>query len=344
MAGSSPESYWVAPESTVSSLVAKRLVAAVERAGVPRERFMNSARLDPSVLDSEHRVPIEDVFAWCETALDLTNDPALGLHWGEWMTVHTFNLVPQLLAHARTLRGAFEALFQFSGLLTDHLNMHLVERDDEAELQLTPFRNASPRMRRFVAEMSMLGMHHMLRDFCPHATIRRVDFAYPAPDYRAEYARIFRSSERFGQACTGVVFDRELLNASSSHHDGDIQGSLRVLAERRLSAIQRRAPYSMRVRELLLRERAPHRVAMLSIARALDVSLRSLHRRLVDEGQSYTAIANEASANVAKRLLADEHLTIQEAASAMGFCDATSFHRAFKRWTGTTPTKFRAHW
>jgi AraC-like DNA-binding protein len=83
---------------------------------------------------------------------------------------------------------------------------------------------------------------------------------------------------------------------------------------------------------------------MLSIARALDVSLRSLHRRLVDEGQSYTAIANEASANVAKRLLADEHLTIQEAASAMGFCDATSFHRAFKRWTGTTPTKFRAHW
>lgn len=342
MAVSCAESYSAAPEYTVSSLVAKRLVAAVERAGVSRERFFKAARLDQSWIESERRVPIEEVFAWCETALDLTKDPALGLHWGEWMTVNTFNLVPQLLAHARTLREAFETLFQFGGLLTDRLNMRLVERDDVAELQLEAFGSASLRMRRFVAEMAMLGMHHMLRDFSPNAPIHNVDFAYPAPDYRSEYTRVFESAERFGRACTGIAFDRELLNASSSHQDADIQTSLRALAERRLSIIQRRAPYSLRVRELLLQERAPHRVAMLSVAQALDVSLRSLHRRLVDEGQSYTAIANEASASVAKRLLADERRTIQEAAFAMGFCDATSFHRAFKRWTGTTPTKFRA--
>ena len=342
MAVSSAESCSLAPASTVSSLVAKRLVAAVERAGVPPERFLKAARLDPSSLESERRVPIEEVFAWCETALDLTKDPALGLHWGEWMTVNTFNLVPQLLAHARTLRAAFEALFQFGGLLTDRLNMRLVEREDEAELQLEPFRTASLRMRRFVAEMSMIGMKHMLRDFRPHANIRSVNFAYPAPDYRAEYARIFEATECFGRACTGIVFDRELLNASSSHQDDDIQHSLLALAERRLSLIQGRTAYATRVRQLLLRERAPHRVAMLSIAQELDVSLRSLHRRLVDEGQSYTAIASEASASVAKRLLADEHRTIQEAAFAMGFCDATSFHRAFKRWTGMTPSQFRS--
>jgi AraC-like DNA-binding protein len=73
----------------------------------------------------------------------------------------------------------------------------------------------------------------------------------------------------------------------------------------------------------------------------LDVSVRSLHRRLADEGQSYVAIANEASGVLAKRLIAEENRTIQETAFLMGFNDVSSFHRAFKRWTGTTPTKFR---
>ena len=64
MAVSSAESYAAAPEATVSSLVAKRLVAAVERAGVPPDRFLKAARLDPSLFESDRRVPIDEVFGW----------------------------------------------------------------------------------------------------------------------------------------------------------------------------------------------------------------------------------------------------------------------------------------
>ena len=105
---------------------------------------------------------------------------------------------------------------------------------------------------------------------------------------------------------------------------------------------RQRVPYGARVRELLVRESAPHRVTMMAIAPRLGVSLRSLHRRLVDEGQSFTALANEAAGVVAKRLLAEEGRTIQEVSGSMGFSDANAFHRAFKRWTGTTPMRFLA--
>jgi AraC-like DNA-binding protein len=66
-----------------------------------------------------------------------------------------------------------------------------------------------------------------------------------------------------------------------------------------------------------------------------------LRRRLVAEGTSYVALVNEAQGLVAKRLLQAKQLSIQEAAFALGFADTRTFHRAFKRWTGMTPSAFR---
>lgn len=77
------------------------------------------------------------------------------------------------------------------------------------------------------------------------------------------------------------------------------------------------------------------------VACALELSMRSLRRRLAAEGKSYNAVEKDALAIVARRLLRDEQRSIQEAAYEMGFSDTTAFHRAFKRWTGTTPSAFQ---
>ena len=69
--------------------------------------------------------------------------------------------------------------------------------------------------------------------------------------------------------------------------------------------------------------------------------MRSLRRRLEAEGKSYLEIENEAFATVANHLLRERHLTIQETAFEMGFLSTSTFHRAFKRWTGTTPNASR---
>jgi AraC-like DNA-binding protein len=59
------------------------------------------------------------------------------------------------------------------------------------------------------------------------------------------------------------------------------------------------------------------------------------------EGKSYNTVEKDALAIVARRLLRDEQRSIQEAAYEMGFSDTTAFHRAFKRWTGTTPSAYQ---
>jgi AraC-like DNA-binding protein len=72
------------------------------------------------------------------------------------------------------------------------------------------------------------------------------------------------------------------------------------------------------------------------------MSVRSLRRRLADEGASYKVLFDEALAVAAMRMLGDSRRTIQDIALAMGFSDPSAFHRAFKRWTGMTPVQYRS--
>ncbi len=81
---------------------------------------------------------------------------------------------------------------------------------------------------------------------------------------------------------------------------------------------------------------------MEEVARLLSVSTRSLRRRLRSEGSSFAAIVEQATADAARRMLEDRAASIREIAYRLGFSEPSAFHRAFKRWTGTTPSAWRA--
>jgi AraC-like DNA-binding protein len=131
------------------------------------------------------------------------------------------------------------------------------------------------------------------------------------------------------------------MDAPAPHEDLDVHHALSAVAKRRLLRITQRTPYALRVREALVREALPHRADMDSVAKQLGLSARSLRRRLADEDKSYAEVANEARAIVAKHLLRDQRKTIQETAYELGFSDTSTFHRAFKSWTGMTPRAYR---
>jgi AraC-like DNA-binding protein len=329
-------------EPSVSLCVARALVAAVESAGVPRQRFLRMTRLGPERPgDAQARVPTTELYKACEAALELSLDPALGLHCGQRFVGSTFNIISHLVAHAANLRQALDAVLRFRTLCSDHPGYELIEHEDRVVLRCGPIIGASPRVVRFVSEVQLIGFVNLIRHFCPSARIDQVCLEYSAPEYRGQYTRAFDGAERFEQAFTGLVFNRALLQGASPDRDEEIYSTLSALAEQRLLHRRLNASYALRVRERLLQQRMPGRVAMECVADALKLSVRTLHRRLAHEGRTYRALANEASAIIAKRLLVDERCTIQEVASLMGFSDATSFHRAFKRWTGSTPNAFR---
>jgi len=325
----------------VSCQVLKGIVDALEHTGISRSQFLRAAQLDPSVLEStEGLVPRAQIYALCELALDLSGDPALGLRWGERVSSSSFNLLSYIVTHAATLRQGLESLQEFHRLFSDQSTFRIVESDDTVTVYCQSF-GETPRVTRFIAEVVMLGFFRLLRSFGAHVRPEYVSFAFSAPAYRDEYARVFEHLARFEQPFTGLTFERKLLDAPSPRKDDDMYSALSTLAARRIQGMTQRTPYTLRVRELLVKQGTSQRADMKSVARALGLSVRSLRRRLAEEGKMYNAVAHDALATVAEQLLRDKQQTIQETAYAMGFADTSSFYRAFKRWTGTTPNSFR---
>jgi AraC-like DNA-binding protein len=322
--------------------VVRALLNAVEQAGVPRAQLLCAAGFEAAhIADDEARIARREVYRLCELALELTADPALGLHWAERLTPNSFVPVSYLIAHSATLRQGFEALARFARLLSDEPGFALLDDTRRVTLRWLGADDASPRIQRFSAEMMMAGLCQMVRSFNTGARPERVSFEYAAPEYHQEYTRLFDGLECFERPFTEIVLDGALLDAASPHRDEDIHEALRVLAERRMSRLAQGVPYALRVRELLVQSEWRERTGMQLVARKLGLSVRSLRRRLASEGKSYNDVETDAFAIVAKQLLRDKQRTIQEAAYEMGFSDTTTFHRAFKRSTGTTPRKFR---
>jgi len=170
----------------------------------------------------------------------------------------------------------------------------------------------------------------------------RVHFEHRAPAYRAEYQRIFARTERFDQPFTGLVFDRALLGASRMYHDAELHRTVLELADSRVLRLNRAATCVDRVRDVWVRHEAPSAATMASVAQLLGISSRTLRRRLAAENTSYDLVASTTLAERARSLLAIEQRTIHETALALGYSDTSAFHRAFKRWTGTTPSASRA--
>ncbi|MDB4986921.1 MAG: AraC family transcriptional regulator, partial [Myxococcaceae bacterium] len=138
----------------VSVHVVRGLIEAVEQAGISGHALLSAAQLGLEQLDAPDAMwPRSTLSQLCELALDLTNDPALGLHWAERVTEGTFALLSPLIAHSSSLRRGLEALAQFHGLLSDQPSFELIEGNDTVTVRSLDALGESTRMQRFVAEM-----------------------------------------------------------------------------------------------------------------------------------------------------------------------------------------------
>jgi len=324
-------------------MAVRGLVAAAERAGVEPSRFLAKVGLGPIALDDVcARLSLADYRRVLSAALATSGDPALGLHMGERAGVGAFDVLGHLSEHSRSLRDALSTAMRYASIVTDGPKLELEELAETATLRLSFGSGDSPEAR-FGAEFSLVALLRLIRRFIgPGAEVERVCFSYAAPAHRAEYARVFTGRERFAQDFTGMEFPRQWLDQSPHYPSRELYELLQTRAEQLLAKVEQQAPIAERVKRWLVAQNVSERPTMESIARALGMSARSLRRRLHLENVHFGPLVEQALAVRAKRMLEDPRCSVQEIAYAMGFQTPSAFSRAFKRWTGTAPSAFRA--
>lgn len=327
---------------SVAPAMIRALIDAIERSGVPKQAFLDAASLQESRLsDASGRFEFEEYGALHLLALDMTRDEALGLRIIERTNGIAFDLLANLVPHAPTLREAVGLCSQFSSLLVSGSHVVLEEKDSIARIKYA-FRRLSARVDRMHSEHATVGFLQLFRLFAGRDTpIRRACFEHAPPSHREEYRPRFGGREAFAQPFTGIEFDRAYLDSRHLHQQPRMYSLLRGEADRALVSLANVDGHTERVRQYLM-ALPPSRIPkMAAAADTFRMSARSLRRRLAEEGVSYRELVQERLAETAAQVLRTPGKSVQDAAHATGFSDAAAFDRAFKQWTGMTPTEFR---
>jgi len=332
----------VSQDCPVKTILA--VVGYAANAGVPPPELLHAAGLDPALLadPDAYLLYSQETRVWAE-AVRLTGDQDFGLHLAEWLahsSEHIFDVLTFAVRSCPTLREHYRLAGRYIRLIHEGIYLSLEEAGDVARLvhghspeQIGP-RHPVEGM---LALALLLGRREVGAEFVPES----VCFAHARPDRVSEQERVFGAPVHYGCPRNELVLARALLERPQRHAE------LRLLAilDRQLGNVLSGLPESRRFRDVVKRcmiDELPEREPVVAvIAKNLHMSARSLQRRLQSEGTSFAEVLSDLRRDRALRYLQDPRISIGEVAFLLGFLDATAFHRAFKRWTGTTPAKYR---
>ncbi|WNG48095.1 AraC family transcriptional regulator [Archangium minus] len=328
---------------TVTSLLLASHIEIARKHGVPLDDLYAAHHVDPAHLrDPEARVPLALAYdIWRE--MGRLGKPHLGLRLAAEYDLKMFDVVGYVVESARTVGEALAAGIRYQRLLFSFQSLSLVIDGDEARFIILPPRaSTGGSMPGELEDFILGGMLTRLRRLAgvavvPHSVRLR---HLPPGDTRA-YRQFFGVEPEFGAEVNELAFDGSLLNRPVHGADPLLH---RVVA-RHADELLARAPSGLRfvdeVRRQILQSLRLGVPTAPDVARGLSLSTRSLARRLADEGTSLSALIDEVRRELALAQLQQTDRKTIDIAFMLGFSEVSAFHRAFRRWTGTTPAEFR---
>jgi AraC-like DNA-binding protein len=170
---------------------------------------------------------------------------------------------------------------------------------------------------------------------------RVVRFAYEEPADTSRHREIFDAPLEFGSTVTEMLFDRSLLDRVIDSADPVLNALIQQHAAQLVMRLPRLDSPADRVRQAVATMMAQGVPELAAVARHLAMSVRSLQRTLQQEGLSFRELVDGVRRDLALRHVAEQSMALPEIAFLLGFSDASAFHRAFRRWTGTAPGEYR---
>lgn len=275
----------------------------------------------------------------CANAVALRRD--FGLLLGRHMHVSSYGLLGYTLLSAATLGDALTLALEYPALLGTYFDLSLQREGDTVWLSADGYRDL-PSLEVFNVEYCLASLKLICDDLlgAPLPLIG-ARFAYPAPDYHAEYTTSFPCPRQFGASGNAIGFAASWLDQRLPLADAVTHRDMRERCRQLNGEFVCRQAWVTRVRQLLAAQLA-EAPGLDELARQMRCSPRTLRRHLHEAGTSYQALLDELRYERARHLLEQERLPIYRIAEAMGYSETASFRHAFQRWSGQSPRRFRA--
>ncbi len=317
------------------------LLDVVSRWGYSDETLFAPFHLNSEMLaDPEYRISVSTANELFKHALRLAGESTLGYHLGTQMRISIHGFIGYAIMTAETITDALLLAARFIQLRLPFLQLYFSTFGSNATIQLQCDIDIEPLRTELVLAIT-IGIITMAKALTGQPDIKaQVDLDFPMPKGFEKYLEKTTLDLRFDQPHIISSFNKEYLGLSIVNADPIASQIAINQCETELSALGERRRLAMRVRDILTNSEQ-HYLSIEHVADRLHMSDRTLKRQLAAEGTSFSTLVDEVRYRHATSLLSRTDYTLEQIADELGYSDVANFSRAFKRWSGRSPSNWR---
>lgn len=329
--------------------VSNSLIAAIlDGSGIDdaaRSELMALVRLTPAMVEDVHaRTSIIALARLWRRVMQKTGDDFVGLRIGTGVKSDRFGLAVHAAQHGTDFRAVLLQFAKYATLVNDLIECRLEEAPPVARFVARLHWNVLG-LERHAVDITLAAVVAFARDrLAEPLVVREVRLKHNRTAGRARYAAIFAAPIVLGANRNELVFDAAVLAAPVVARDPALGSLLDRYASLELARVPVVTDLPGRIAQLLRRALAAGAGAGLdlaAIATQLDMTPRSLQRKLTAHATSFSVLLDEQRRVLAPELLAAPGANVEQVGFQLGYSEPTAFIRAFKKWYGVTPGNYR---
>ncbi len=327
------------PKATICVRNFRAMQDVLRSLGTDPARVLESAGLEPDLLEHpEKTILYTDLDRLLSEAVRATGCRDVGLHVGVLQGISAAGLVGLVSMNARTVREALEAII--AGLKTTDSGgaVALVVRDDLASVGYSVAIDGVKNVEQF-CDASVAILVNAMRQFCgAHWRPHRVHLMNEPPADLDRIAQFFGASVEYHAPSSRITFDSAILDWPVKANDSAYREILAPMLAKAIESTD--GDFLDAVKSVLNAHIGTERLTRSEVCRALGVSVHVLGRRLTSSGVTFTDLVEQMRIERAQSLLL-RNKRIGEVSSDVGFAHVSSFDRAFRKWVGQSPARWR---
>jgi AraC-like DNA-binding protein len=325
----------------VSLAAATGLAEAIDAAHRDADQVLRPLGFDRRALSDPHGlIPSADFALILEEAAGATGDECFGLHFGEHFHPKDIGALVYVVLNSPTFAVGFENVARY-------LRVH----NEAAEASFVGGAKWSYLRHRLVLPTANLRHHNECSMAVGVGTIRlmagsewapvEVQFQHRAPSRTSEHVRVFGAPVSFGCAANAIVVEAELGERPVPAADSRLYPILRQHLERVLDEMPPADGLLAAARRAIAESMRHGDPTLTQVARKLAMGPRTLQRQLREHDADFKGLVDDTRRQFCLRYLRDGKNTLTDISYMLGYSEVSAFNRAFKRWTGSTPTDYR---
>jgi AraC-like DNA-binding protein len=291
--------------------------------------------------DAGARMSLQQELTFYRNVLEMTDDPVIGLKLGEPFIPQRYGLFGYALLSAPTFRHALAITENFGRLTFSFYTFHFGVEGRRAWFSMSDPPPIEDRLAHLYLDRDMSAATVDFAEILgARFPLHEVHLTHDGHGRQDVYRAHFACDVLFDAAVGKFVFSSELLDLPLPQGDPESSRHLLQQCQMLIAKLTAHGHFIDDVRMLVL-ARPGFFPDIDYVASKLGMSVRTLRRRLKEEGSSYRELLDEIRYGLAREYLANTQLPIDEVSRLLGYTEAGNFSHAFRRWSGISPSVWR---